>query len=120
MAPRNNLTALLLATAVVLTACSSGGSPTPAAGGRTLVIDTSFDLKTADPGRMYEATGLFVGKAVYETLLTFDGGDVTRPVPALAESYTLSDGGKVLTPSSARERSSATAPRSPPTTWSSP
>ncbi|WP_199551369.1 ABC transporter substrate-binding protein [Streptomyces sp. N35] len=97
MAPRKNLTVLLLATAVALTACSGGGASTPAAGGRTLVIDTSFDLKTADPGRMYEATGLFVGKAVYETLLTFEGGDVTKPVPALAESYTLSDDGKVLT-----------------------
>lgn len=97
MASRTNLTALLLATTVALAACSGGGSRTPAAGDRTLVIDTSFDLKTADPGRMYEATGLFVGKAVYETLLTFDGGDVTKPVPALAESFELSDDGKVLT-----------------------
>ncbi|MFC8131865.1 ABC transporter substrate-binding protein [Streptomyces sp. NPDC057302] len=97
MAPRTNSTALLLATALALSACSGGGSGTPSAGNRTLVVDTSFDLKTADPGRMYEATGLFVGKAVYDTLLTFDGGDVTKPVPALAKSYVLSDDGKVLT-----------------------
>ncbi len=97
MAPRTTLTALLLTTAVALSACSAGGSPGPAAGGKTLVVDTSFDLKTADPGRMYEATGLFIGKAVYDTLLTFDGGDVTKPVPALAKSYELSQDGKVLT-----------------------
>ncbi|WP_327351614.1 ABC transporter substrate-binding protein [Streptomyces sp. NBC_01304] len=97
MAPRTHLTALLLATALALSACSAGGSDTPSAGSRTLVVDTSFDLKTADPGRMYEATGLFIGKAVYDTLLTFDGGDVTKPVPALAKSYELSDDGKVLT-----------------------
>lgn len=97
MTPRTQLTALLLASALALTACSGDGSRTPAGGGRTLVIDTSFDLKTADPGRMYEATGLFIGKAVYDTLLTFEGGDVTKPVPALAKSFTLSDDGKVLT-----------------------
>ncbi|NGN62721.1 ABC transporter substrate-binding protein [Streptomyces sp. A7024] len=97
MATRTNLTALLLATALPLAACSGDGSRTPAAGDGTLVIDTSFDLKTADPGRMYETTGMFVNKALYDTLLTFDGSDVKKPVPALAKSFELSDDGKVLT-----------------------
>ncbi|WP_327103868.1 ABC transporter substrate-binding protein [Nonomuraea glycinis] len=99
MATRSQTAAVLLAGALALAACGSGGAPAPAAqsDGKTLVIDTSFDLKTADPGRTYEPTGLIVGKATYETLLTFDGGDVTKPVPALAESYELSEDGKVLT-----------------------
>ncbi|MFI6706693.1 ABC transporter substrate-binding protein [Nonomuraea sp. NPDC050478] len=99
MATRSQTAAVLLAGALALAACGSGGAQAPAAqsGGKTLVIDTSFDLKTADPGRTYEPTGLIVGKATYETLLTFDGSDVTKPVPALAESYELSDDGKVLT-----------------------
>jgi peptide/nickel transport system substrate-binding protein len=102
MATRSQTAAVLLAGALALAACGSGGTtPTSgasgAAGGKTLVIDTSFDLKTADPGRTYEPTGLIVGKAVYETLLTFDGADVTKPVPALAESYELSKDGKTLT-----------------------
>ncbi|MEV4223058.1 ABC transporter substrate-binding protein [Nonomuraea sp. NPDC049725] len=99
MATRSQTAAVLLAGALALAACGSGGSQAPAAqsGGKTLVIDTSFDLKTADPGRTYEPTGLIVGKATYETLLTFDGGDVTKPVPALAESYELSEDGKVVT-----------------------
>ncbi|NUO97309.1 MAG: ABC transporter substrate-binding protein, partial [Nonomuraea sp.] len=101
MATRSQTAALLLAGALALAACGSGGtSQTPASsggGGKTLVIDTSFDLKTADPGRTYEPTGLIVGKAVYETLLTFDGSDVTKPVPSLAESYELSEDGKTLT-----------------------
>ncbi|SDJ84517.1 peptide/nickel transport system substrate-binding protein [Nonomuraea maritima] len=100
MATRSQTAALLLAGALALAACGSGGaSPSPSASGgsRTLVIDTSFDLKTADPGRTYEPTGLIVGKAVYETLLTFDGADVTKPVPALAESYELSEDGRTLT-----------------------
>ncbi|SEL83968.1 ABC transporter substrate-binding protein [Nonomuraea pusilla] len=100
MATRSQTAAVLLAGALALAACGSGGTPqasTASGGGKTLVIDTSFDLKTADPGRTYEPTGLIVGKAVYETLLTFDGADVTKPVPALAESYELSGDGKTLT-----------------------
>ncbi|MFC5829836.1 ABC transporter substrate-binding protein [Nonomuraea insulae] len=99
MATRSQTAAVLLAGALSLAACASGGtSQAPAASGsKTLVIDTSFDLKTADPGRTYEPTGLFVDKALYETLLTFDGADVTKPVPALAESYELSEDGKTLT-----------------------
>ncbi|MEO3792217.1 ABC transporter substrate-binding protein [Nonomuraea sp. B10E15] len=100
MATRSQTAAVLLAGALALAACGSGGtSRTPASGGggKTLVIDTSFDLKTADPGRTYEPTGLIVGKAVYETLLTFDGADVTKPVPALAESYELAEDGRKLT-----------------------
>ncbi|MBO2447727.1 ABC transporter substrate-binding protein [Actinomadura barringtoniae] len=97
MTPRTRFTALLLAGALAMAACSDGGSRSRPAGDTTLVIDTSFDLKTADPGRMYETTGMFVDKALYDTLLTFDGADVTKPVPALAESYDLSGDGKVLT-----------------------
>lgn len=94
---------VLLTGALALAACSSGGSSTTSQSGggtaaaKTLVIDTSFDLKTADPGRTYEPTGLIIGKAAYETLLTFEGSDVTKPVPALAESFELSDDGKELT-----------------------
>jgi peptide/nickel transport system substrate-binding protein len=93
---------VLLTGALALAACSSGGSSTTSQSGgtaaaKTLVIDTSFDLKTADPGRTYEPTGLIIGKAAYETLLTFEGSDVTKPVPALAESFDLSGDGKTLT-----------------------
>src|SRR5690606_15627246 len=100
LATRSQTAALLLAGALALAACGGGGgaqAPAAQSGGKTLVIDTSFDLKTADPGRTYEPTGLIVGKATYETLLTFEGSDVTKPVPALAESYELSEDGKVLT-----------------------
>ncbi|GHE44543.1 hypothetical protein GCM10017673_53340 [Streptosporangium violaceochromogenes] len=52
-------------------AAGSGAGRRGAGGGtaaaKTLVIDTSFDLKTAGPGRIYEPTGLTIGKAAYET-----------------------------------------------------
>jgi len=100
MATRSQTAALLVVGALALAACSSGGSSTPdspKAGGKTLVVDTSFDLKTGDPGRTYEPTGLFLTKAVYETLLTFDGADMSKPVPQLADSYELSEDGKQVT-----------------------
>ena len=88
---------LVAVAALALSACSGGGSISGASGGKTLVVDTSFNLKTADPGRMFEPTGQIVDKALYETLLTFKGGDVTKPVAGLASSYELSADGKTLT-----------------------
>ncbi len=88
---------LLAVAALSLSACSGGStSGSGAGGGKTLVIDTSFNLKTADPGREFEPTGQIVDKALYQTLLTFKGGDVTAPVPELA-TYEQSADGRTLT-----------------------
>ncbi|MDN3025859.1 ABC transporter substrate-binding protein [Streptomyces sp. S.PB5] len=87
---------LLAVAALTLSACSGGSTSGSAGGGKTLVIDTSFNLKTADPGREFEPTGGIVDKALYQTLLTFKGGDVTEPVPELA-TYEQSTDGKTLT-----------------------
>jgi len=87
---------LLAVAALTLSACSGGSTSGSAGGGKTLVIDTSFNLKTADPGREFEPTGQIVDKALYQTLLTFKGGDVTKPVPELA-TYEQSSDGKTLT-----------------------
>ncbi|TDC59111.1 ABC transporter substrate-binding protein [Micromonospora sp. KC207] len=88
-----------LAALAVTAACSgSAGSTSSSTGsGTTLVVDTSFNLKTVDPGRMFETTGLLIDHAIYDTLLTFQGDDMKKPVPSLAESYTASDGGKTYT-----------------------
>ncbi|GAA0408908.1 ABC transporter substrate-binding protein [Microbispora corallina] len=89
-----------IALSSLLAACGGGSTPTSTssqAGGGTLVIDTAFQLKTADPGRMFEPTGLMVDESIYDTLLTFKGSDVTKPVPALAESYTAAPDGKTFT-----------------------
>jgi peptide/nickel transport system substrate-binding protein len=116
---RKSLIATTLGLALVLTACGGGsegagegtdsgeggdetaeaagedGGDEPDAGGgnqpETLVVDKSFDLKTADPGRQFEVTGTIVGVALYDTLLTFEDADVTTPVPHLAESFEVND-----------------------------
>ncbi len=76
----------LAAMSLLLTACGgdSGGGAGGGEGGKTLVIDRAFDLKSADPARSYEHTGNTVAHALYDTLLTFEGGDVTQPKPDLA------------------------------------
>ncbi|MDR0944693.1 MAG: ABC transporter substrate-binding protein [Bifidobacteriaceae bacterium] len=79
---------LVGALALSLAACggtnkSTSGSAS-GSGGKTVVIDTTFDLKTADPGREYEPTGELVGKALYDTLVTFNDNDTTKTVPDLA------------------------------------
>jgi peptide/nickel transport system substrate-binding protein len=82
-----------VALALVLAGCSSGKTDTGTgtAATKTLTIDKAFDLKTTDPGRMYEPTGEMVDKALYETLLTFNGGDVSKVVPGLATLDESSD-----------------------------
>jgi peptide/nickel transport system substrate-binding protein len=76
--------AAVVAVALVVTGCSSGKTTGSNSATKTLTIDKAFDLKTADPSRMYEPTGEMVDKALYETLLTFKGGDVSKVVPGLA------------------------------------
>ena len=107
MSTRGRGRTLVLVAAAVLTAsglvaCGSGSSGSGSSGGAgsgggTLVIDSSFDLKTVDPGREYELTGQMLTKGMYETLLTFANNDLTKPVGDLASSYVLSPDAKTLT-----------------------
>ncbi|MDO5671975.1 MAG: ABC transporter substrate-binding protein [Actinomycetaceae bacterium] len=98
----NKRRAFALAVSVALTAslglagCSSAGSqdsgkPGSAEGAQdTLVVDKSFDIKSADPARQYEPTSSMVTRAIYQSLVTFPDDDVTKVVPQLA-SYEMSE-----------------------------
>lgn len=85
-----------LAVLVSASALVSGAAAASSASsrGRTLVIDNSFELVTADPGHMFEPTGELVDNALYDTLLTFDGGNLKKVVPDLATSYQELDNAK--------------------------
>ena len=83
-----------LVTLITLVAC--GTSNTPSAN-HVLVIDKSFDMKTADPQREFEVSGGIVAKSLYSTLLTFKGSDSATPVPQVASSYTASSDAKTFT-----------------------
>ena len=63
----------------------------------TLVVDRSFEIRTADPQRAFEPTASIVDRAMYDTLLTFKGGDVSRPLPMAAQSFRASRDAKTYT-----------------------
>lgn len=81
--------------ALLLSGCTPGS--TTSTDKDTLVVDTSFQLVTADPARLIEPTAIMISKAVYETLLTFTNDDAATPVGLLATSYDVSTDGLTYT-----------------------
>jgi peptide/nickel transport system substrate-binding protein len=86
---------------LVAAACTqpppSGGTSTPQATGgaaSTLVwyADTS-DLISLDPAVAYEFTGVLLAHNAYETLVKFEGADLSTIKPALAQSWDIKDSG---------------------------
>jgi peptide/nickel transport system substrate-binding protein len=64
---------------------------------KTLVVGASFDIKTLDPARGFEQIGGMVHKATYNTLVTLAEDDISRIVPDLAESWTVSPDARTFT-----------------------
>jgi peptide/nickel transport system substrate-binding protein len=74
------------------------GLTVQAQGDNTLIVAAKLDdIITLDPGRAFETVNLIIFHAAYETLLEIPADDLTQIVPALAESYTVSDDGLVYT-----------------------
>ena len=86
---------VVAATVIVATAAAS--TRTNSASTETLVLDKSFDLKTADPQRQFEVTGGIVAHVLYDTLLKFVGSDVAHPRPSVATGYKATNGAKTYT-----------------------
>ncbi|MFM7463511.1 MAG: ABC transporter substrate-binding protein [Actinomycetota bacterium] len=70
--------------ALVSTVAVSG--PVSAAA-KTLTVETVFQLTSTDPARSFEQTGNMINRALYETLLTYKGGDAATPVPGVASKW---------------------------------
>jgi peptide/nickel transport system substrate-binding protein len=64
---------------------------------KEFVVGVAFDQATLDPGRGFEITGGMVHKATYNTLVTWADDNVSELVPDLAESWEITEGGKVFT-----------------------
>jgi peptide/nickel transport system substrate-binding protein len=87
---------------VLAAACAPAGTPgasgsaSPSGGGAasTLVInrDTS-DLISLDPAVLYEFSAVFATHNVYETLVRFEGTDLSTIKPGLATSWDIKDTG---------------------------
>lgn len=89
MSSRRTLPALAFGAVALLAlaGCSGGNSANngdDSSGSGSLVIDTAFSIETTDPGHTYDPTGNMIAKAIYETLVDFEGSDVSTPVPGLA------------------------------------
>jgi len=88
--------ALVAAACGAPTTPSASGSVAPSAGGAasTLVIDRdTSDLISFDPAVLYEFSAVFATHNVYETLVKFEGTDLTTPKPGLATSWDIKDSG---------------------------
>lgn len=88
--------------ALVAAACGApstsgaSGSVAPSAGGAasTLVIDRdTSDLISLDPAVLYEFSAVFATHNVYETLVRFEGTDLSTIKPGLATSWDIKDTG---------------------------
>jgi peptide/nickel transport system substrate-binding protein len=87
----------LLAGAALIVASSASLALAGAAPGTTLVVGSSFIIRSIDPGRTVETTSNMINHATYDSLVTFDGEDLKTPRPSLATDWKVSEDGKTYT-----------------------
>ena len=85
---------IVFSAALVSTVAVSG--PVSAAT-KTLTVETVFQLTSTDPARSFEQTGNMINRALYETLLTYKGGDASTPVPGVASKWKVNADATVFT-----------------------
>lgn len=75
------------------------GLPPPPASSqqKTLVVGSNFVIKSLDPGRTIETTSHMINHSAYDSLVTFDGEDLTTPKPSLATEWKIAPDGKTYT-----------------------
>jgi len=92
------LVAVLMIAALALTACGPGTSGTPPTKDKTLVIGMDIGIAVSlDPAVAYEGGSIFAVHQFYDTLVTFDGADLSKVVPSLATDWSVNDEGTVWT-----------------------
>lgn len=87
----------LLAAAALMVASSASPALAGAAPGTTLVVGSSFIIRSIDPGRTVETTSNMINHATYDSLVTFEGEDLKTPKPSLATEWKASEDGKIYT-----------------------
>jgi peptide/nickel transport system substrate-binding protein len=83
--------------ALATVAIATGAMSAPAAPTGTLVVDRSFEIKTADPQRAFEPTAAIVDRGIYDTFFTYKGGDLAHPRRLLVQSWKASKDAKTFT-----------------------
>src|SRR3989440_300399 len=93
---------VLLAAAALATAAGAWGATTTrgashsSSASATLVVDRSFEIKTADPQRAFEPTAAIVDRGIYDTFFTYRGNDLAHPIPLLVKTWTASKNAKTF------------------------
>src|SRR5919197_3698494 len=93
---------VLLAAAALATAAGAWGATSTRGAAHsskasgTLVVDRSFEIKTADPQRAFEPTASIVDRGIYDTFFTYRGNDLAHPIPLLVRSWTASKDAKTF------------------------
>ncbi|MEW6547699.1 MAG: ABC transporter substrate-binding protein [Bacillota bacterium] len=65
---------------------------------KTMVIAMDVgDASSMDPAVAFETASIFTAHQCYDNLVTFEGSDLSKPVPELAESWEVSPDGLVWT-----------------------
>lgn len=92
-------TAVVLVSVVSLALLvSCAGKAPEARPEKTLVVAMDVgDASSMDPAVAFETASIFVGHQCYDTLVTFEGGDLSKPVAELADSWEVSQDGLVWT-----------------------
>jgi peptide/nickel transport system substrate-binding protein len=94
---RRTLAVALAAALVAAAAAYAASTGSARTATDTLVVDRSFEIRTADPQRAFEPTASIVNRGIYDTLLTFRGSDVSRPRLLVARGYRASRDAKTYT-----------------------
>ncbi|AFD00585.1 putative ABC-type dipeptide transport system, periplasmic component [Methanocella conradii HZ254] len=93
------LVVLVIAAVMILSGCASPTTvtPTPTTKPFTLVEMTGADPPSLDPGLEYDTACYSLTQNVYETLVWYEGKDVTKPVGLLATGWESNDNYTVWT-----------------------
>src|SRR4029453_9056481 len=81
-------------TLTLLFAAAAALWPAADAAAQTVVVGANFVIKSLDPARTIETTSNMVNHSVYDSLVTFDGEDLSTPNPSLATDWWVSPDAK--------------------------
>src|ERR1022692_1955088 len=87
----------LAAAAALACAAAAYGATAHSSAAPTLVVDNSFTIKTSDPQRAFDPTASIIDRALYDTLFTYKGGDLSNPIPLLVSSWKATGNAKTFT-----------------------
>jgi len=76
-----------LAVVVLASAVAAYGAASRSSASTTLVIDNSFTIKTADPQRAFDPTAGIIDHAIYDSLFSYKGADLSNPIPWLVSTW---------------------------------